>query len=39
MLTAAQERIAEQNMPDWKRIQVIADQAAQLLLAPRQRVH
>lgn len=38
MLTALQERIAEQNLPDWERIQVIADKAAQLL-QEKQSVH
>lgn len=39
MLTAIQERIAEKDLPEWEKMQVIADKAAQLLPEPRRSVH
>jgi hypothetical protein len=38
MLTAIQERLAEQNLPDWEKLKIVADKAAQLL-EPERRVH
>lgn len=38
MLTAIRERLSEQNLPDWERLQVVADKAAELL-EPKPSTH
>jgi len=38
MLTAIQERLSEQNLPDWQKLQIVADKAASLL-EPKRSVH
>jgi hypothetical protein len=39
MLAAIQERIAEKNLPDWEKMQTVAEKAAQILPDPRRSVH
>lgn len=38
MLTAIQERLSEENLPDWQKLKIVADKAAQLL-EPKRSVH
>lgn len=38
MLTALQERIEEQDLPDWQKLKVVADKAVKLL-EPKRSVH
>lgn len=38
MLTAVQERIGEKNLPEWEKLQIVADKAAQLL-EPKRSLH
>lgn len=39
MLTAIRERIAEKDLPEWEKMQVIAEKAAELLPEPKRSVH
>lgn len=39
MLTALQERIAEQDLAGWQALKIVADKAAALLRPPRKQMH
>jgi hypothetical protein len=39
MLCAVQERLSEQDLPDWESLKIIADKAATLLPPPRRTRH